>query len=125
MSEESKPKKEYVFTPLKKQPEPVVRAQQGRFAPGISGNPGGKPKMVAEVRELAQKRSKEAMELVYSIMVDENNKPGDRLAAIRVILQAAGAMIQVRENKEVKEDELSEISAEDLKVFLQKADIKS
>ena len=123
MSEEHKPKLTLKDEASLRNPDTVVRHQGGKFAPGISANPGGRPKYAAEVRELAQKRSKEAMQLVYGIMVDESQKTSDRLAAIRVILTAAGAMIQVRETSGVKSDELSEISADELKKFLTNADI--
>jgi len=102
-----------------------TRVKGGKFAPGISANPGGRPKVTEEIRKIAQLRSKEAIELVYGIMVDENQKTSDRLGAIRLILTAAGAMIQRHETTETKSDELSEISADELKKFLEKANVKS
>ena len=58
------------------------------FQPGKSGNPGGKPKGVAEVRELAQSLTVRAVKELERIAF---NSPDDRarLAAIKEILDRA------------------------------------
>ena len=38
-----------------------VRTEGGKFAPGKSGNPGGRPKGWAQVRDLARQHTEEAM----------------------------------------------------------------
>ena len=100
------------------------RTPNGTFQKGASGNPGGRPKKAEEVRELAKDMSMKAMATVIKIMNDDEQKTADRLAAARVILSAGGVMIQqtkaVQDAKE-KEDPMAEISAEDLKKFLAKA----
>ena len=40
------------------------RKDNGRFAPGISGNPGGRPKLPAEMREIFQAKAPEAFEVL-------------------------------------------------------------
>jgi hypothetical protein len=52
-----------------------------RFEKGQSGNPGGRPKVVGELREIAQAYTTEAIEMVAAIMADENAPPAARVAA--------------------------------------------
>ena len=40
----------------------VVRLPTGRFAPGVSGNAGGRPKAVRDVAAAARERTPEAIE---------------------------------------------------------------
>ena len=40
------------------------RKDDGRFAPGISGNPGGRPKLPAEMKEIFQAKGPEAAEIL-------------------------------------------------------------
>jgi len=94
------------------------RDEKGRILPGHTLNPGGMPKKAAEVREFAKIKSMEAMKMVHGILGDEDQKTADRLAAARVILQAAGVMVQEQRITTTKEDPLKEISSEELKKFL-------
>jgi hypothetical protein len=98
-------------------PTEVPRNEKGQPLPGYSLNPGGLPKKAGAVREYAKLKSDRAMAIVYEILNDDLQKSGDRLAAARIILQAAGVMVQKTEVSAPK-DELSEISSEDLKKFL-------
>ena len=98
-------------------PTEVPRNEKGQPLPGYSLNPGGLPKKAGQVRDYAKLKSDRAMTIVYDILNDELQKSGDRLAAARIILQAAGVMAQKIEHSAPK-DELSEISSDDLKKFL-------
>ena len=45
-----------------------MRDKNGRFLPGISGNPGGRPPEVGNVRELAREYTEEAIETLVDLM---------------------------------------------------------
>ena len=45
-----------------------MRDKNGRFLPDMSGNPGGRPREVGHVRELACKHSEEAIETLVDLM---------------------------------------------------------
>ena len=45
-----------------------MRDKSGRFLPGISGNPGGRPPEVGNVRELAREYTEEAIETLVDLM---------------------------------------------------------
>jgi hypothetical protein len=58
---------------------------KGRFAPGQSGNPGGKPrKDRGQLRELFKAHKQEALETLLEVMRNGSNK--DRTDAAHVIL---------------------------------------
>jgi hypothetical protein len=40
------------------------RTEKGRFAPGASGNPGGRPKLPTEMKEMFQAKAPEAFEVL-------------------------------------------------------------
>jgi hypothetical protein len=42
------------------------RAENGRFAKGVSVNPGGRPKLPAEMREIFQAKAPEAFEVLQA-----------------------------------------------------------
>ena len=46
------------------------------FKKGQSGNPGGRPKVVAEVKELARAHTGEAIKTLVSIMTNPKVCPG-------------------------------------------------
>ena len=102
------------------------RDEKGRILPGHTLNPGGMPKKAAEVREFAKIKSMEAMKMVHGILGDEDQKTADRLAAARVILQAAGVFVTESKVTTTVADPLQSISSEELKSFLKLQDpIKS
>jgi hypothetical protein len=67
----------------KEQPMPG----KGRpFQKGISGNPGGRPKVLGDVQELARQKSPEAITTLANIMNDEKAPPAARVAAANALL---------------------------------------
>jgi hypothetical protein len=57
-----------------------------RFQPGKSGNPGGRPKNLADVQELARCYTKKAIETLAAIMQNEKTAPAARVSAASAIL---------------------------------------
>lgn len=64
------------------------RTNDGRFKRGVSGNPGGRPKVenAAEMRAALQLLAPRAIEVLREIMDDEESAPSARLAAAQAIL---------------------------------------
>jgi hypothetical protein len=56
------------------------------FPKGISGNPGGRPKVLGDVQELARQKSPEAITTLANIMQDEKAPPAARVAAANALL---------------------------------------
>ena len=53
---------------------------------GQTGNAGGRPKELTDVRVLARSRSKEAINTLYEIMTDTKAPPAARIAASVTLL---------------------------------------
>jgi hypothetical protein len=56
------------------------------FEKGQSGNPGGRPKVVAEVKELARAHTGEAIKTLVSIMTNPKSAPAARVSAANALL---------------------------------------
>ena len=56
------------------------------FKPGVSGNPGGRPKVLTEVRDLAREHTVTAIDTLVSIMCNENASAAARITAAQAIL---------------------------------------
>jgi Family of unknown function (DUF5681) len=60
-----------------------------RFQKGQSGNPGGRPKVLGEVQDLARQHTAEAIETLAAIMRDKKAPPAARALASNSILDRA------------------------------------
>ena len=56
------------------------------FQKGVSGNPGGRPKVLGDVQELARQRSPEAINTLVTIMQNEKAPPAARVVAANSLL---------------------------------------
>lgn len=82
------------------------------WKPGQSGNPGGRPKVVAEVRELARAHTEDALATLASIMKNEDAPPAARVSAAAHILDRGYGKPQqsivstIRDVRQLSDDEL-------------------
>src|ERR1051325_9624586 len=83
------------FTRVPREPLPLAENTQeqsrmpgkGRpFLKGVSGNPGGRPKVLGDVQELARQKSPEAIITLANVMHDEKAPPAARVAAANALL---------------------------------------
>lgn len=63
-----------------------VRNEKGRFVKGQSGNPTGRPKLLAEIQELTRSYGKEAIEKLVSLMRSAPT-PNVQFSAAKEILE--------------------------------------
>lgn len=57
------------------------------FRPGQSGNPGGRPKMSDDVREMLKAATPKAVKLLVSVMDDDGQKAALRMDAAKTIIE--------------------------------------
>ena len=62
------------------------------FKKGQSGNPGGRPKVVAEVKELARAHTGEAIETLVSIMTNHKAAPHESLLQTHCSTEVMGSL---------------------------------
>jgi hypothetical protein len=65
------------------------RRSNGTFAPGTSGNPGGRPRALADVQEAARAHTELAIGTLARIMADESAPPAARASAAQALLDRA------------------------------------
>jgi hypothetical protein len=69
------------------------RKDNGRFAPGVSGNPGGRPKLPAEMKEMFQAKAPEAFEVLCKHL-DAKDPRVAVAAATQILDRAYGRPVQ-------------------------------
>lgn len=75
------------------------RKINGQFTKGVSGNPGGRPKDIYHVRELARQYTDEAVNTLAEIANNPKSPPSARVQAANALLDRAwGKPVQFNEN---------------------------
>ena len=65
---------------------PANRAETGRFVPGQSGNPSGRPRRDENLAALARMYTEDAIAVLVSIANDPNANPSARISAANSLL---------------------------------------
>lgn len=63
-----------------------LRDAQGRFVPGVSGNPSGQTSAVREAKRRAEEKAPDAIDMLWDIAKDRNAAKGVRVQAISELL---------------------------------------
>src|SRR5436309_1691880 len=87
------------------------------FKKGQSGNPGGRPKVVGDVQELAREHSTEAIATLATIMRDETAPPAARAMASNSILDRAYGKPRQTLNANVASGPIHDMTDADLLVI--------
>jgi hypothetical protein len=72
-----------------------MRDKNGRFLPGISGNPGGRPCEVGDVREMARDHTEEAIETLVDLMRHAKSDAARGAAAQALLDRGYGKSVAV------------------------------
>lgn len=97
------------------QTKPKRKAPSTAFKSGVSGNPGGRPKEVAHVKELAKTHTEDAIYTLAQIMRDVEAPPAARVKASECLLDRAWgkseATVNVNDNRAPRDLSTAEILA--------------
>lgn len=66
--------------------EETKKKREYNFKPGKSGNPGGRPKMPAELKEACKALTPDCINVLASIVNNPKSRDGDRIKAAEVIM---------------------------------------
>lgn len=84
------------------------------FPKGKSGNPGGRPKVPAEVREAARTYTSEALATLAEIMTNPKTPPATRVSAAQAILDRGWGRpqqsVEVQAQTKTHEEWLAELT---------------
>jgi len=58
----------------------------GKWAPGVSGNPSGRPRTAPEIREALSRLTPRAIEVISEILNSPETRPSDRIRAAELAL---------------------------------------
>lgn len=93
----------------------VQNKKRGRWRPGESGNPGGRPRALAEVRDAARAHTAEALATLVEVMRSREATPGVRLAAAEALLDRGWGRPAVAVAVDVSEAELPAVDVSALR----------
>jgi hypothetical protein len=88
------------------------------FRKGKSGNPGGRPKVVAEVQALAREHTMKAIETLNTIMCDEGAAAAARISAANALLDRAYGRPAQTIDTAVTSKPIEEMSDEELMAII-------
>jgi hypothetical protein len=90
------------------------RLANGRFAPGASPNPGGRPREIGDVRELARSHTAESVETLATIMRSGKSEVARITAATSLLDRGWGRPAQVLDVSHREAADVAELSYEEL-----------
>jgi hypothetical protein len=91
------------------------------FPRGRSGNPGGRPKALADVQAYARQQTNTAIDVLASIMSDEKASPAARIAAANALLDRGYGKPTSIVETHIDNRSVREWTTEELDAFLNEA----